>query len=172
MTRSRFLVVPVALCAAALWPGGTAAADGPVRFTQSFPVDEEVDCGAFTATIEGEVTERYVVFLDEDGDLLRFTKYVSAPADVWTNTTTGASIVVRGHFVQTHVPVEGTDYFAVTIRGFRYLVNEPGTGVAVQEVGRITYADPGEQLALSQAGQHDLADPDDIVPTFCAALAG
>lgn len=167
----RQLIIAVTLAGGALVPGGAAHADAPVIFVDSGSVDEVVDCGGqFEATVQGSGTARFIAFFDDDGELLRFTKHVSAPADIWTNTATGKSITVRGNFVQSHVPIEGTDYFAVTIRGFRYMVNEPGSGVVVQEVGRITYADAFEEVALTQAGKHDLADPGRIGIEFCTAL--
>ena len=47
----------------------------------------------------------------------------------------------------------------------------PGGGVAVQEVGRVVYADPSEQQALFQAGKHQLVDSTRIEPTFCALIS-
>ena len=88
-------------------------------------------------------------------------QFVRAPSDEWVNTTTGKTIIVRGEFQQTYTRVPGTDEFTVTIVGHRYMVNEPGLGVTVQEVGRIIYADPSEETILAMAGQgHDLADQD------------
>lgn len=168
----RLLIVPTALFGAILTPGGTAVADAPLRFG---PFVEEydlpVDCGDFDARIQGESTTRFIVYLDKNGDLLRFTKYVNAPADVMTNTITGESITIRGHFVMSHEPIPDSEDFAVTIRGFRYLVNVPGSGVTVQEVGRITYADGELEVALAQAGQHDLPAGSLVEPGLCSALA-
>ena len=46
--------------------------------------------------------------------------------------------------------IPGTDEFTKTICGFRYLINGPGHGVEVQEVGRIVYADLRQTLAIWQ----------------------
>ena len=98
-------------------------------------------------------------------------QFVLAPSDEWVNTTTGKTIIVRGEFQQTFTRVPGTDEFTLTIVGHRYMVNQPGLGVTVQDVGRIIYADPSEETILAMAGQHDLADQDLIGPVFCGALA-
>lgn len=55
--------------------------------------------------------------------------------------------------------------------GFRYLVNEPGEGVAIRDVGRIVYDNLDESSWRDLAGQHDLADAMLIGPTFCGAIA-
>ena len=168
----RLLVVPTALCVAVLTAGGTAVADAPLRFGPFVEAyDVPIDCGDFNARIQGESTTRFTVYWDKNGDLLRFTKYVNAPADVMTNSMTGDSITVRGHFVMSHELIPDSDDFAVTVRGFRYLVNVPGSGVTVQEVGRITYEDAALEVALAQAGQHDLPAGSLVESALCSALA-
>lgn len=167
----RLLLVPAALCGAMLTPAGTAAAAAPLKFDFIESYDETIDCGDFDARIQGESRVRFLVYLDKSGDLLRITKYVNAPADIWTNTTNGASITVRGNFVMSSELIPDSEDFAVTIRGFRYLVNVPGEGVTVQEVGRITYEDAALEVALAQSGQHDLPAGSLVEPGLCSALA-
>ena len=172
MRRLRFTapaVVVVSLCLS----GGTAAASPPNRFVEAFheEVSGTVDCGTFEASVTGTFSDRFTVFLDANGDVTRFTEFVSAPRDVWTNTTTGKSITVRGHFVQVANRIPGTDEFTRTVTGFRYLVNEPGEGVVVRDVGRIVYDDLDESSWRDLAGQHDFADGMIIEPTLCAAIA-
>lgn len=140
---------------------------GPFSDTYSFTVD----CGDFVAQVDGTATIRATVFFDADGDVTGWMQFIRAPRDVWTNTTSGKTIVVRGEFQQTYRPDPATNQVTVTIRGFRYLVNEPGSGVTVQEVGRIVYDDLDETTVATMAGRHDLADPSMIEPTFCAALS-
>lgn len=163
------LVVPMI----AVLPAGTAAANPPLHFVQAS--DETgtftVDCGSFEANVTGTYSDRFTVFFDAEGEVTRFTEFVSAPHDVWTNTVTGKSITVRGHFVQVATRIPGTDTFDRTVTGFRYLVNEPGKGVVIRDVGRIVYDDLTEQSWSDMAGKHDLADGMMIEPTFCGAIA-
>jgi hypothetical protein len=90
---------------------------------------------------------------------------------VLTNTVTGKSIVVRAEFDETITPIPGTDEGTKTIVGYRYLVNDPGVGAAIRDVGRISYGDFEQTIILWQAGEHDLALESEIEPAFCAALA-
>lgn len=168
--RLILLAPAVALASVALTasPAAAAAPDHVGPFTETGTA--VVDCGDFDATITGTVTRKATLFYDSDGTLVRVQEFVSAPRDVWENTDTGATIVVRGQFTQTYNRVDDSDVFDVTITGFRYLVNEPGTGVTTQEVGRIVYRDFTEQDVVSMAGQHDLYDGRTVEPTFCDAI--
>ncbi len=139
---------------------------GPFIDTYSFTVD----CGGFEATVDGTSSSRFIVHFDGNGDVTQVQQFVRAPDDLWVNTATGASIVVRGEFQQTYTPIPGTDQITVAIRGFRYLVNEPGRGVLVQEVGRIVYGEPTEETILAIAGQHDMPLGSQVEPVLCNAL--
>lgn len=157
--------------AGALLPVSPASALAPESFgpftdTYSFTVD----CGDFVARVDGTSTFKETVYFDSSGDVTRWVQYIRAPSDVWTHTATGESIIVRGEFQQTYTPDVQADTVTVAIRGFRYLVNQPGSGVTVQEVGRIVYDGLDETTVVAMAGWHDLADPALIEPTFCAAL--
>jgi hypothetical protein len=166
------------LAACPLLVGGSASAGPPDHFVQAFKEAGEFtfDCSKvgdfdFEVHVVSTYSQRFTVFFDADGNITRFKEYVSAPHDVLTNTTTGESIVVRGHFVQVATRIAGTDEFDRTITGFRYMVNEPGDGVTIQEVGRIVYDNLDETSWHDVAGQHDLANPMLVEPTLCAALA-
>jgi hypothetical protein len=167
------LLVPVSVGTAAVLLAAPAAAAPPDRFVEARDVSgtSTVDCGSFTASVSGTFSQRFTVFFDAEGEVTRFTEFVSAPRDVWTNTSTGESIVVRGHFVQVATRIPGTDTFDRTVTGFRYLVNEPGEGVTIRDVGRIVYDDLTEQTWSNESGQHDLAGGALVEPTFCAAIA-
>lgn len=151
-----------------------ATAAAPERFTvyRNEPMTFSIDCGDFVASGEGVYSERWIFFLDSEGNVTRFAEYVSAPADVWTNSQTGASITVRGHFEQFYNPIPGTDEATVTVTGFRYIVNQPGSGVTIQEVGRVVYDDFSETTWQAIAGQHDLPVGDMVEPAICDALSG
>jgi hypothetical protein len=93
--------------------------------------------------------------------------------DTLTNTVTGRSIVVRGEFQELVERIPGTDEFTKTIDGFRYMVNEPGVGVTIRDVGRITYGDLEQTIVLWQAGEHDLTLDAAFQPTVlrCSRVA-
>jgi hypothetical protein len=168
----RLLTVLVAL-AAVVALAGPAHAAGPVHLGPFHDQGEfTVDCGDFEASVAGTVTTWFTIWTDDAGEVTKFFMRVLAPADTWTNTTTGASIVVRGEFVQTAERVPGTtDEWTVTVRGHRYMVNEPGEGLILADVGRIVYGNLDEDDILSAAGRHDLALPQEVEPRICAAIA-
>jgi hypothetical protein len=171
-TMRRLLTVLVAL-AAVVALAGPAHAAGPVHLGPFHDQGEfTVDCGDFEASVSGTVTTWFTIWTDDAGEVTKFFMRVLAPADTWTNTTTGASIVVRGEFVQTAERVPGTtDEWTVTVRGHRYMVNEPGEGLILADVGRIVYGNLDEDDILSAAGRHDLALPQEVEPRICAAIA-
>jgi len=170
--RLRWLAVPVAVVTAAI-ASSTASAAAPAEFgpfTDSYSFIG-MNCDGFDILIQGTETQRFTVFFDDSGNVTRVVKHDSAPHDTLTNTVTGKSIVVRGEFDETITPIPGTDEATKTVVGFRYMVNKPGVGVTVRDVGRITYGDLEQTIVLWQAGEHDLALDSSIEPTFCAVLA-
>ena len=173
--KGRVIGVAAAVAGVALTVvASPAGATPPDRFTvfRDEPMTFSIDCGDFVASGEGLYSERWIFFTDSEGSITRFMEYVSAPADKWTNSVTGASITIRGHFEQSYVPIPGTDQATVTVTGFRYIVNQPGSGVTIQEVGRIVYNDFSESAWQAVAGKHDLPVNDLVEPAICEALAG
>ena len=171
MTRTTTLVSLLAITVGLTWTAAAATAAapdhlGPFVDTYSFTVD----CGDFEATVDGTSSTTFIVHFDRDGNFVRAQQFVRAPNDLWVNTATGDSIVVRGEFQQTYTAIPGSDQITVAIRGFRYLVNEPGRGVIVQEVGRIVYGEPTEETILAMAGRHDAADGSEVESVLCQAL--
>jgi hypothetical protein len=140
-------------------------------FTRTFS-DIGFNCDGFDVRIESEGTDSFTVFVDDSGEVTKMLYRARYPHDTLTNTVTGKSIVVRAAFNEVVEPVPGSDdEFTKTITGFRYMVNEPGVGVTVRDVGRITYGDLEQTIILWQAGEHQLALETAFEPTFCGALA-
>lgn len=169
----RRLLVAVAALAAFTALAGPAHAAAPLHFG---PFQDQaeftVDCGDFEASVSGTSTTWFTIWTGDAGEIAKFFMRVIAPADTWTNTTTGASIVVRGEFAQTAEGVPGSaGEWLVTVTGHRYMVNEPGEGLVLADVGRIVYGDLDEDDILTAAGRHDLALPDEVEPRICAAIA-
>lgn len=163
----------VAAAALALVAPGAASASSPLRlgpFTDSYDF-VATSCPGFDVRVQGTETFTVSVYFDEAGGIERVVRRDSAPHDILTNTVTGASIVVRAQFDETMTPIPGTDEATKTVVGFRYLVDEPGEGAIIRDVGRITYGDFEQTVVLWEAGEHDLALEADFDPTFCAALS-
>jgi hypothetical protein len=171
-TRPFWLLV-AAVAAVVLLAASTANASAPLQFG---PFTDTYDfigmnCDGFDIRIQGSETQRFTVFFDNSGDVARVVKHDSAPRDTLTNTVTGEAIVVRAEFDETMTPIPGIDEGTKTIVGFRYLVDEPGVGATVRDVGRIVYGDFEQTIVLWEAGEHDLALDSSFEPTFCPLLA-
>ena len=161
------------LSACSVLAAGSASASPPDHFVQSSNESFEftVDCGTFEAHVAGTVSDRFTVFFDAAGNVTRFTEFVSAPRDVWTNMETVSRSSCAAISSRSTTAIPGTDEFDRTVTGFRYLVNEPGEGVTIKDAGRIVYEDLNESTWRDLAGRHDFADGSLIAPTLCAALA-
>ncbi len=168
---------PIRLTATVLLLGGLtgtapAAAATPEHVTQArdVPVTYTIDCGDFVAQGSGTFSARVTTFVDADGRITRFTEHVEAPRDVWVNPVTGASVTVRAQFTQVHRRIADTDEFNRTVTGFRYVVNQPGSGIVVKDVGRVVYDDLDETTWSFLAGHHDWLDKALIEPGICDLL--
>ena len=128
------------------------------------------ECDGFDIRIEGAATTSFTVWFDANGDVDRLLQRSRAPHDTLTNTVTGKSIVVRGEFKEHVDHIAGTDMWEKTVTGFRYLVNVPGVGLTIRDVGRITYGDLEQTIVLAESGHHDLAYDADFQDIFCGAL--
>ena len=171
-SRSIRSLVAVAVVAAGMLAASPVSAAAPERFgpnTYDFTFIG-FNCDGFDIEIAGGGTDRVTVFFNASGDVNRIVYYGRFPHDVLTNTVTGRSIVVRGEFQEFIEPIPGSDNFTKTIVGHRYMVNEPGSGVTIRDVGRISYAEVEQLHVTFQAGKHDLALDEALWGTFCGAL--
>jgi len=158
--------------AAALVAGPASGAGAPDHFG---PFDQEYsfigfECEGFEVLIEGTGTDEYTIWYDESGQPEKLLWRARYPHDTLTNLSTGKSIVVRGMFQEWLVRDPATGDFMKTINGFRYMVNRPGDGVIIRDVGRITYGDLDQTIVTWQAGKHELAFDAQIPEAFCGAL--
>jgi hypothetical protein len=165
--RLSVAIATVVLAGGMLAPGVLAAGpdhEGPFAWDDTIYFPDF--CGevgrSMNVRLDTHGTESYTIWAEGE-DVVKVLYRVRAPHDVFTNLDTGRQIVVRGAFQEIIERVPGTDEFTKSISGFRYLINEPGTGVVVQEVGRIVYGDLEQTIALWQAGKHDLVYNQDFV---------
>jgi len=66
-----------------------------------------------------------------------------------TNSVTGLTLHEHGHFTETIDLLSGTD----TVTGNQEIANRPGTGVVVQDVGKVVY-DANGDLVFFAGGRH------------------
>jgi hypothetical protein len=171
LIRSLFTVAMLATAGLTASPvsANTQERFGPNTYEGSFIGFE---CDGFDILIQGAGSDRVTVYFDNSGEIIKVVYYGRFSHDVMTNTVTGRSIVVRGEFQEFIERIPGTDEFSKTVVGFRYIVNEPGSGATIRGVVKVPFRTVIEQTIIDfQAGRHDLALDDALWPTFCAALA-
>lgn len=163
----------LALLLGGVAPGAVAAAGGPETFGPFYDTYDFIgfECDGFDVSVQGSGSTTFTVWFDENGDIERLLQRSRYPLDTLTNTVSGGSIVVRGEFQEWVEYSPSTDTYEKTITGFRYMVNEPGTGVTIRDVGRIRYGDLEQTIILWEAGEHQLALEEQFTPLFCEELA-
>ena len=146
-SRSMKSLVAIAVVAAGMLAASPVNATAPERFGPNTFEGTFIgfNCDGFDIEIARRGTDRVTVFFDASDGVNRIVYYGRFPHDVLTNTVTGRSIIVRGEFQEFIEPIPGSDDFTKTIVGFRYMINEPGSGATMRDVGRISYAEV-EQL--------------------------
>ena len=162
----------LALCLGVLAPTA-ALAGAPEQFGPFVESGDFIgfECDGFDIRIQGTGSTSYTIWRDADLNFERLLQRSRAPHDVLTNTVTGESIVVRGEF-QEHVTYDAaTDSWTKTITGFRYIVNEPGEGIVIRDVGRIQYGDLDQLVLLWEAGKHDVEYDANLQSLFCDRLS-
>ena len=150
----------------------SGSAAGGFTWTSEEQFETTIDCATFAAHVAATVTDRFTATLDSDGTIARFTESVSAPKSVWTNTRTGASIVVAGHYIQVANHIPGTHDYRRTVTKSAYPVSQPQEGPTTKDIGGTLDGETRDDTTWSDlTGQHHFADAMLTDPTPCAAIA-
>jgi hypothetical protein len=148
----------------------SGSAAGGFAWSTDEHFDTTVDCATFDAHLAVSVTDRFTVTLDSNGTITSITESLSAPRSVWTNTDTGASAVVAGHYEQVANRIPGTHDFQHTVTGSRTLGDAAGNVASSKAVRRVIDKDPDTSPWRDLAGHHDFADAMLTQPTLCSAI--
>jgi hypothetical protein len=125
------------------------------------PVDIHASCGTFDFTAIGTTRERNTGFWSDDGELLIVQGHVRATV-VWTNLSTGKSLIERQSF---NFKADFRSGFIETDTGKFFNV---GDGVHVMDVGKFVVDwDTGE--VTFQSARHDIG-LGSLRPAMCAML--
>ena len=155
-----FVLAPVGALAGA----GAASAQTPERFAFTEQDPGVIDCGGF----EDHFTDFFEVkgttfFGDGDAPVRMVLNVVHHSND--TNSVTGLTVHEHGHFIETFDLRTGT----VTVTGNQEVANRPGTGVVVQDTGRIVFDADGNVVFFAGGRNHSEELLGDQV--LCDALA-
>jgi hypothetical protein len=165
MRRSLAAMGAVALISAIGLLGPSASsAMAPEKFSFSFSNPGVTDCGAFEDQFTDFFAARGVTYFDSAGDPIRIVIHWEHHSND-TNSVTGLTLHEHGHFTETIDLLSGTD----TITGNEEVMNRPGTGVVVQDVGKVVYDEDGNLIFFAGGRKHSEVLLGDQV--LCDALA-
>ena len=140
-------LVAAAVIALAL-PVSALAANG-TRLEYDLQFEGSIDCGTFTDDFTDFYHVREVDELDEAGNLLRVT-YQAEHHSNDVNSVTGLTIHEHGHFHEVDDFVAGT----YTITGAQEVGNRRGTGVVIQDTGRLVLDADFEPIFFAGGRKH------------------
>jgi hypothetical protein len=141
-----------------------ASASAPERFEFSFSNSDTLDCGAFQDVYTDSFEAEGTAYFDASGATSRIViRWEHHSND--TNSLTNLTLHEHGHFTETIDFAAGTD----TVTGNQEIMNRPGSGVVVQDVGRIVYDQEGNVVFFAGGRRHSEILIGDQV--LCDALA-
>jgi hypothetical protein len=157
-----------ALVTLVLAPNASAMAPERFSFTDGGTDPGFQHCDGFDISLTSASIVDGVVFFGDTGDPARFQLHWHG-RDTFTNSVSGKVIVNPFQFTETYdrVPAPTTSRSRSWDTDSKPL--RRGSGVVLQDVGRLVES-PGEEQLLFSVGQHDLLD-DSQAAHYCAALS-
>ena len=141
-----------------------ASAMAPERTAFSFSNPGITDCGTFEDQFTDFFDAKAATYFDSAGNPIRFVIHWEHHSND-TNSVTGLTLHEHGHFTEKIDLLSGTD----TITGNEEVMNRPGTGVVVQDVGRVVFDADGNLVFFAGGRKHSEVLLGDQV--LCDALA-
>ena len=111
-----------------------ASAQPPVRESASFTFSDFIQCDGFQDQFTDFFNAKAATYFDSAGTPIRIIIHWEHHSND-TNSVTGLTLHEHGHFTETDDLLTGT----ATITGNQEIINRPGTGVVVQDVGRVVF---------------------------------
>ena len=168
--RFRSLATLVLVAGCVLGFASTSEAAPPFHFK-----DTNSEFDPHFATCDGQVISLFTTgrtfgttFFDANGDVTR-TIVHNRFLDHFTNTVTGETLLNRGTFQETFIPVDGTDEFTDTVVGHVFLATQPGRGIVIHDSGRVVFG-PNEEEIFFAAGHHAELVNGQFEELLCGAL--
>jgi hypothetical protein len=143
-------------------PAG-ASTQAPERFTISFTAPGTIDCGTFQDQFTDFFDGAGAYYFDSTGNPIRIVVHWEHHSND-TNSVTGLTLHEHGHFTETIDLLAGTD----TITGNEEIMNRPGAGVVVQDVGKLVIDADGNVVFFAGGSRHSEVLMGDQV--LCKAL--
>ena len=165
--RSLVTLVLVAGCVLVFAANSEAAPPFHFKDTNSEFVPQFTTCDGQDISLFTTGTTSGTTFFDANGDVAR-TIVHNRFLDHFTNTVTGETLLNRGTFQETFIPVDGTDEFTDTVDGHVFLATQPGSGIVIHDSGRVVFS-PNEDVIFA-AGHHAELVNGQFEELLCAAL--
>lgn len=127
----------------------TALALAPLPVSFSFSNTGVTKCGTFQDQFTDFFDAKAATYFDSAGNPIRFVIHWEHHSND-TNSVTGLTLHEHGHFTETIDLLSGTD----TITGNEEIMNRPGTGVVVQDVGRVVFDADGNLVFFAGGRKH------------------
>jgi hypothetical protein len=140
-----------------------ASALAPERQPFSFVGHGVIDCGTFVDAFDDFFNGFDTVYFDAAGSPIREVINVEHHSND-SNSVTGLLLHEHGHFTVTIDLLSGTQ----TVTGNSEIMNRPGTGVVIQDVGRAVFDQDGNLVFFAGGRKHSQLFLGDEI--FCQAL--
>jgi hypothetical protein len=158
------LAIPSAASALAPAPGGALPGLGPLPESFSLSFSGSAKCDGFKDQFTDFFDGRAATYFDSAGNPIRYVIHAEHHSDD-TNSVTGLTLHEHGTFTETVDLLTGTD----TITGTQEIMNRPGTGIVVQDVGKVVFDSHGDLVFFAGGRKHSELFLGDQV--LCDALA-
>jgi hypothetical protein len=144
-------------------PAG-ASAPASERFTVSSTTPGITDCGTFQDQFTDFLDGKGTTYFGSAGNPIKLVIHWEHHSND-TNSVTGLTLHEHGHYTERIDLLSGTD----TITGNEEIMNRPGTGVVVQDVGKVVTDADGNVVFFAGGRKHSEVLLGDQV--LCRALA-
>lgn len=141
-----------------------ASARAPFRESVSFTGSDFIQCDGFQDQFTDFFNFKAATYFDSAGNPIRVVTHGEHHSND-TNSVTGLTLHEHGHFTVTDDLLTGT----ATITGNQEIMNRPGSGVVVQDVGRVVFDANGDLVFFAGGRKHSELFLGDQV--LCDALA-
>jgi hypothetical protein len=126
-----------------------ASAQAPFRESVSFTGSDFIQCDGFQDQFTDFFNGKAATYFDSAGNPIRIVIHWEHHSND-TNSVTGLTLHEHGHFTETIDLLTGTD----TATGNQEIINRPGTGVVVQDVGRVVFDANGDIVFFAGGRKH------------------
>ena len=156
------LAALVAIFTIGVTPGAVAMA--PERLTFSRSSTGVVDCGAFQDNYTDVFSGTETTFFGSDGNAIRIVVQMEHHSND-VNSVTGLTLHEHGHATFVFDLVNGGG----SVSGNLEIATRPGTGVVIQDVGRLEFDADGNMIFFAGGTKHSQTIEGEQI--FCTALA-